>query len=308
MQINEFSDFKPELAEVLSENCWFDSSLVKDVRNRAQEWTEDNLLKVSDLISQIINWETPRVDNKRKAIAGLFYLALSINHKFKSNDKRANTELLKHIFGLNNEINGLHIINFSSNEGYILFDFCDLTFKDCYIDSFSDFWKNDFNKNTFFIDCSLFNLGFEELKEIPIPRANFINPKTDKTLDTLYAAVEIKERELLEQAKDFLREVLGTFFSYGRLQAHTIEDAQKGRERFYTLKKGFLRVTNKLFNFHETIDFLKNEGLIVIAREHNEDKARITDDAKVEVTKFCHDRTISMRLLRIAQKIAEEIK
>ncbi len=161
---SEFEKITDVFISHVAENCWYGSGMAFDIANRFTKWSEDNLLKVSDLISQV-NASSYNDLVKRKAIAGLFNIALITNTKFKSNSIEQNTYVLKSLFSTGDKIYGLVVINLNDNKEIIRFDFSDLHFNHCFIDNYQSFWDCKFNENTFFEDCDLFNLeNFTERK------------------------------------------------------------------------------------------------------------------------------------------------
>lgn len=55
-----------DFIKILVENCWYGSGMIKDIVNRLSSWGDDEILKCSDLIGQILNIEKSDISIREK--------------------------------------------------------------------------------------------------------------------------------------------------------------------------------------------------------------------------------------------------
>ncbi|MBW7941318.1 MAG: caspase family protein [Candidatus Kuenenia stuttgartiensis] len=302
----DFDSVSEDFLKIVSENCWYGSSMISDIRNRVMNWTDDDILKCSDIIQQILSNHHISSSNKRKAISGLLNICLAINVKFKSISIEHNTYLLKGLFGKNNhEIDGLHIINMHSTEETIRFDFSNLLVRNAFIDSYQAFWKCSFNDATIFQNSHLLNLEIESDKAIPIPKENFRNCNTDVKFLDAFKRDELKKQSTHEQIHEFLHEFFSLFYSRGMLHPQTLNKSHKGREHHPTLNKKYTSMTNKIISFDAMISILKKEGVISIQFDYAEEKMKVSNEYKNDIIRFIKDGLDSKIINIIFGKIKE---
>lgn len=305
MYDSDYALISEDFLQILSEHCWYGSGLNVDVKNRINAWDDDDVLKCSDIVEQISITDKIEMSEKRKCIAGVFNLCLSLNGKFKSSSIESNTELMKALFERDkNQIENMHIINMYSSEEKTRFDFRSLILKKCFIDNYQYFWHCNFNNETYFLDCDLLNIDINQNVSIPIPQDHFQNCNTDGTFtDAFKKDIDNSEKKTLA-AKDFMEDFLKLFFSRGRLQGQTVDKQASGRARYNTLKMGFANFNRKKFEFSEVIDFFVVENFIELYDDFGEKKARIKPQYTTDVTRFIKDGIISIDISDIISKFA----
>lgn len=295
---NGYDIISENFINLISENCWYGSGMIKDVVNRFTSWSEDNILKVSDLISQIRSSDIPE-NKKIKTFAGLFNISLLTNIKFTTNAIDQNTYLLKSLFEKGNVISDLAIINVNNNEEVIKFDFSNILFIHCFIDNYQSFWDCNFTNNTIFENCDLFNLELPAGKVIPIPEANFKNCRKDEKFKLSYRESNSIDQKVNERVQEFLEDLFKMFFSKGRLERQGYE---------IIIKRRFPAISRNSFDFDDTINYLKSQKIIEFFKEFNELKVRITQDCKEDIVRFIKDGTSSKMINSTAAYLSTIIK
>lgn len=291
-----------DFTHILAENCWFGSEMVEDIKERMQSWSDTDMLKISELILQIADKSDYTEMLKRKAISGLFSIALAINHKFHSNNIIYNTELLKVLFENNSQkmhLYGLSIINFMTGKDIIKFDFSDLIIHDCYINTFHSFWNCNFNSNTKFISPTLLNIEPLDSPNVTIAKENFLNPTWDEKFSMQFELEELKSKNLEENIIYILRNFLRQFHIRGKID--------KQPEPRLILK--FKMINQNYFDFKRFIKILEGTGLMHSFNENDKDKIDVKDSYRADVLKFVSDGSMSTiiqsninKLIEIAQQ------
>lgn len=269
--------------DVVSENCWIGSTINQDIANRISRWNEDDIVNVISLMEKLIRFGQLAVDKKRKVVANLFNLCISINHKFLGNDVIHNTELLKLLFSTKmNLVEQLSIINVGIDQN-IRFDFSGLTIQNSFIDNYALFWNCNFDDTTKFIKCHFINLSFNR-KISTISKAQFVDCTYDNEMESSLKRIELTGVNKIEQSKIFLNDFFHLFFSNGRLGRQW--EAKIIRPRYYGINK-------YNHDYKTTIKLLKRKGLLVSAEEKEGIKFFIPDNHKEDVIRFIKDGTIS---------------
>lgn len=299
IDINNESDIDFNTMKLLSLKLYQGSDTIKNIMKRTLNWNDNNLLKINDIISKIVNFNTDDNNLKKKAISGIFNLSLSLNFKSKSNSKNNNTQLIKDLFSNSkNEIENLVILNFSSLEENIRFDFSNLTFSKCYFENYSQFWECNLNNKTYFQNCVLRNIGNLN-KEIIIPRENFIDCDEDNSLFNAFQANENKENAKIIKAKVFLEDFLKMFYKNGQFKR--ISDFLLDESNNYSKinKYGIKRVVISDL-------LIKNEILIELNDvKHNDIKISINPKYIEIVTKFCFEGKQTEKIITIIEEISK---
>ncbi|KAB2916020.1 MAG: NACHT domain-containing protein [Bacteroidetes bacterium] len=305
---NSFTNNKVtnQLLTILNENCWFGSGFLEDVNNRIEVWDENCILRCSELISKLQDNNELSGQQKIKAISSLFSACLTINLHKKNNDIEQNTRLLKDLFAIsNNEIKGLQMLNIHNNEGKIKFDFRDLKITKSTIDNFYFFWECLFNENTFFSECSIYNINSEQVKVLSIPEQNFHNC----TVDDKFKAAFKKHKSSISIEKEnieiYLRDFFRLFFSYGKLQPQTLDKAHKGREAYNSLRRSYGRIGSGLFEFNEIIDFLRKEKILEKDQIYGETKVSVAESYRTDIVKFIKDGTPTKLIFNLIKKLKD---
>lgn len=288
-----------EFLHILSENCWFGSEMVDDIKERMQTWNDTDMLKISDLVQQIIHNEIIGESLKRKSISGLFSIALAINHKFYSNNIEENTKLLKLLFENpthKDELIGLSIVNFLTGQDTIKFDFSNLSIQDCYINSFHSFWKCSFNINTMFYNPTLLNIEpLESLGASLIPKTNFINPNWDDKFSLQFDLEDLKSKNIEESIIYILKAFFKKFQSSGKLD----------RQTYDWVKMKFAGINQQYFDFKKFLRVLESTGVVFHFNQNDREKLDITDVFKQDVWKFINDGSMSPVIQLIINKLVE---
>lgn len=282
---------KPFL-EILNESCWFGSALNSEIVNRSNKWNEDELLLISDLITQINAEDIPE-DLKRKSIANLFNLSLTINGKFKNFSVSANTALLKSIFEIRkNEIQNLNILNINTDQN-IRFDFSDLKIENALIDNYNNFWKCNFNENTHFRNCILLNIKVKSPFST-VNKNNFIDCTFDSMLENSLRISESVSENQVESIKLFLSQFFHLFVSNGKL----------GRQWEDKVIKPRYSGINKInINYNKVIKLVKRHNFVIATQELSKTKLAINESQKEQITKFMKDGAVSREILDLIQDL-----
>ncbi|MDI1234098.1 MAG: caspase family protein [bacterium] len=269
-EINIISNF---FMEIISENCWFGSSLNIEIVHRLEHWSDDDILLVSDFIEQINKTNDFQLQKKRKVIANIFNLSLAINHKFYGNDIYKNTELLCKMFmKSNNFIDNLSIANIGEDQN-IRFDFSGLTVSKSTIDNYGNFWNCSFDEKSTFTSCHLINLTLRK-KNSDVSNAKFIDCTYDANVESSLKKVELNDVNRIEQTKIFINDFFHLFFSNGRLGRQWEDKVIK--PRYYGINK---------FNheYKKTIRVLKRNGLLISKEEKEGTKLFFDENYKEDI-------------------------
>ncbi|MEI9918542.1 MAG: caspase family protein [Bacteroidota bacterium] len=271
------------LLELIKDNCWFGSPIIYDTVNRIKKWDEFELIVVGDLISRIWAFKDLTLEKRRKIVAHLFNLCLSISHKFSSNSIIANTTLMKAIFeNKNGSISALSIDGIK-HEHALKFDFSGLVFTECYIVDYGSFWNCKFDGITKFIKCHFSNLKTSGANQT-LSKEHFIDCIYDTDIDEVFRRIEEKSMDRIQQTTRFLGDFFHLFYSGGRL----------GRQWEYKIiKPRFSGISQNRFDYNETIKILKGRGVLYYAEEKDGTKMAIEDRYKEDVLKFTNEGTMS---------------
>lgn len=280
------ADINSFFLDVVSENCWMGSQINQDIVSRVVRWDENDVLNIYSLIEQIHSIQelsTLPLHKRRKVIANIFNLAISVNHRFLGNDIYKNTELLKNLF-LNdtNKIEKLSIINIGTDSN-IRFDFSGLDIHEAYIDNFGLFWDCNADHTTRFIKCHFIHLKLNK-KNQNISKAQLIDCTYDNEMEASLKRIELTDVNRIEQSKSFLNDFFHLFFSNGRL-GRQWED-KVIQPRYYGINK-------YKHEYKKTIRALKKIELLSATEEKEGTKFSIPDKHKEDVIRFIKDGTIS---------------
>jgi hypothetical protein len=302
---SEILNVTGDFINILSENCWFGSSMVTDIANRITVWSEDEILKCSYLLNQIIKNDISDKVLKKKAISGLFNVCLAINNKFKQNNILQNTELIRSLFGKANTIEGAHIVNINEYQQSIRFDFCDTILIDCWIENFQSFWDCNFNEGTFFINCDLLNLGYDSEKRIPVPKENFQNCNTDESFDNAYNV----DKRVLEKTEERIRHQLVSFFNFfhrnGKFEAQNFEVSYKGYD---TIKLKFSRINPKVCGLKDLLEVCEEaEAIVWESLRGGVRTIRLSDSFKQDASSLIKDGTVTPQINSLIVKLMEKM-
>jgi len=291
-----------DFIHILAESCWFGSEMVDDIKERIQSWNDTDLLKISDLIQQALLASEHLEGLRRKAVSGLFSIALAINHKFNSNNIIENTTLLKILFETESpkgNLYGLSIVNFLSGKDTVRFDFSNLIIHDCYINTFHSFWKCNFNINTKFISPTLLNIEPVDSFDVVVTRDIFINPTADDKFSVQFEREELKSKNIEENIIFILKSFFRQFHIRGKID----------KQPYSRLKLRFTTINQKYFDFKRFVKTLENSSLIHQFSEQDTDKIDVNDIYRTDLSKFVNDGSMSPviqlninKLIDIAEK------
>ncbi len=280
-------DYK--LIEIINESCWYGSAFNNDILNRIPQWSDDEFLQIFEIKTQTQSSEKIDITIKRKFIANLFNLCLTINHHFKGNNIENNTYILISLFeNITNYIKDLCIINLNSDKN-IRFNFSNKSIINSYLDNFNDFTRCGFNENTKFINSTILNIKLDSSAD-KISKNQFIDCSFDSTFDTSFQLKETNKDSYNEALKIFLNQFFKLFFSNGRL----------GRQWEHKVISPRFSGINKLkLDYNNFIKLLKKQEIIEITIELNKPKFAINEKAKEAVIKYTKDGTVDKIIMDI---------
>lgn len=278
--------------EIITDSCWYGSAFNHDLANRLEKWTDDELLLVNEILSQIDSMAL-EILAKRKAIANIFNLCLNINHRYFNNSIEKNTELLISLFGgVKRHIRNLSIINVNP-EKPPRFDFSNLTIENSYIDNFGNFSKCTFNEKTLFVDCTILNTEFHSAT-LSLSKDSFINCSFDSLFDSSFALRESTKEDSAKTLRTFLQSFFKLFYSGGRL----------GRQWEHKVISPRFNGINKInIEYNKFISILKKQEILMVTKELNKNKFELCEGSKESVMKFVKDGTVDSILLKLINEI-----
>lgn len=294
-----------DFIKILVENCWYGSGMIKDIVNRLKSWSDDEILKCSDLINQILVYINLEVNLKRKALSGLFNVCLAANKHFKSNDVGQNTNLIIALFGNGNIISGLHMQNIHDSEEKIRFDFSNLILKDCYIENFTSFWDCNFNKKTFFVDSFLLGLSYNVGNTIELSKEQFQNCTKDEAFDNAYNINQQNKEKTDEQIKRNLTSFFNIFYRGGKLEPHNYDESYRGHE---TIRQIYAKLPNQVVSLKVLINYLVHENVIQWDKINDADIIKISNEFKPDVLTLIKNGTITGRINKLIIGLKEALK
>lgn len=302
----DIDDEKPidfDLIKLIAQKLTHGSDTIKYIVKNTKNWTEDNVLKIRDLIEQIINFEIENNKIKRKAISGLFNLALSISIQFNSNNREHNTNLLIDLFSTGkNTLSNVKIMFINSLESKIRFNFSGLTFENSDFIHFNLFWECNNDKETFFYNCNFEGLG-QNKKATTIPKVNFINCiNEDNSLDLAYEVNNELQENILKKSKLLLESFTRIFYSNGKFKRLSdwivFEPNQYGKINSFG-------VAGK-----DLVKLLLDESIIVNEKDkkHKDMKTFVNPKHKEELLKFITEGKQTKKIISIIELISSLIK
>ncbi len=292
------------IIDFIASNCGLNSNLTREVVGRSQKLSDEEIFRIVDILFGIQEFDINSF-MKNKAISGLFSLALRINHQYMGGSNiESNTKLMEDLFGSNNLIQNMVILNFSSYDYPIRFDFSDKKLKKCNIDNFSDFWSCKFNENTLFSDCTLYNLHLDSEIQLEINENQFQNCTTDATISDVFKNLELKDKNIGIKISKFVDSFFNLFMSKGKLEKQSFDADIK-----HNIKVRYAGIRPQLFKLEKLVKLLDNNGIVLdfIDEIHKDRKLKISDNFKMDITKFCKEGTHSVRIQQIINLLAENL-
>lgn len=273
--------------DIIIESCWYGSAFNNDILSRIHQWTDDEFLLIYELKNQVQNSEDFEVMLKRKFVANLFNLSLTINHSFKDNNIEDNSTILDSMFENSKDyIESLSIVNLNSDRS-IRFNFSDKSIINGYFDNYNDFAKCSFNENTQFINCTILNVKLNHSTS-HLAKNQFIDCSFDSTFDTSFELKETSVEGYNESLKTFLNQFFKLFFSNGRL----------GRQWEHKVIEPRYSGINKLkIDYNSFIKLLKKQDILEATIELGKIKFSINDNAKESIIKFTKDGSVDNTIL-----------
>jgi len=310
LNIDNAEPITEDVVRLMSNNCSLNSNLTREVANRVKFFSDNEILKIVEIISAIKKIELKN-NVKVKAISGLFAIALRILHDRNKTNIEYNTKLLVDIFEINNCIQDLCIVNFSSYDLPLVFDFSNKTFNHCHFDNFSDFWSCTFNDNTLFTDCTLSNLHCDPNKIISIKDSQLVNCKKDSTIEEVFKNMQLSEQNIEAKIQSFLKSFFKIFIDTGRVVPRSLKPkSDSGRYKGNNdIKSKYKKISPSYFELEELLKILF-ERKILSDYEFKDDKAKsykISDSYVMDVTKFCNEGTQSEKIIDIVRLLVENI-
>ncbi|WP_281847201.1 caspase family protein [Olleya namhaensis] len=297
--ISKFFSYNEDIPEinnhfidVISENCWYGSSLNQEISKRIKSWKEDDIIIVSDLVDQVVK-SSLKLSKKRAVIANIFNISLLTNNTHKSLNIENNTVLLKSIFGKPNSIiENLCLINVST-EKKIKFDFSNLEIQGAFIDGFTSFYDCTFNDETQFIQCDLLNLDSNKSGKA-LPKKIFRDCNYDRNLEDAIKDFENQEKSNSDKAKSFITSFLHLFYSNGKL----------GRQwENKIIKPRFTGIDKYNYGYKKVIRIMKRDELLLTAEEKDGTKFFINNKYKEDAIKYVKDGTMSPIIASLVKKL-----
>lgn len=284
-----------QVIDILLQEGKFGSSLFYEVAKRSESnWSEDNVLKISDLIESVNSFdfndykEPQKVKHQIKS--SLFALALMINQIHFNNQTSSNTRLLQSMFGLNNIVKGLSLVNFGILDGNIKFDFSNLRLENSYFDSYDSFWDCKFNSQTTFVNSTFFNMAeYSRSHSRGITLKNFVNSKHDTTFENYFQEQTQGIESLRNSVANALLKYFRIFYTNGAI--HDKDNKSTVNGQYHSKYKRYLPldiIEKSLIQF----DFLKIE----FDRTRREDVASISYEFREDVFKFLQEGVESKKM------------
>ncbi len=301
LNINQETNIDFETLKLLSQKLYHGSDTIKNITKRVSSWDDGNLLKIGDMIQKIRDFSIDDFNITKRAISGLFNLALAVNFNFKSNSRVYNTQLVKDLFiNSSNEIEHLVVLNVTSLEENIRFDFSNLTFINCIFENYSLFWECNQNSGTYYRKCSLRNIGSTN-KNISIPRENFIDCDDDNSLFNVFSHQQTNSNIKLEKATAFLDDFFRIFYKKGQFK--------KISDSLLTESQNYPRINKYGIKLNELLGILKQENFIsyIEHKKYNDTKIGIHPNKTEDVSKFCFEGKQNIALIKVIESIADKI-
>ncbi|MEO6978611.1 MAG: NACHT domain-containing protein [Mucilaginibacter sp.] len=297
IDINQSTELQYNTLKLLSQKLYHGSDTIKNITKRVVEWNEDNLVKINDIIQRIKVYHIDDINIVKRAISGLFNLSLAINFKFKSNNRLHNTQLVKDLFSSStNVIENLVLLNLTSLEDNIRFDFSELTLNNSIFENYSQFWDCNLTKNTHFHKCVLRNIGSPK-KDVSIPRTNFVDCDEGDSLNNAFIIRKVDIEAQIAKATIFLDDFLKMFYSNGKYKK--ISDFLLNDPHNYPKINKYGIKLNLMINLLKENDFI----VFIDDKKHNDLKIGINPLYVEIVTKFRFEGKQTESLIKIIDAI-----
>ena len=260
----------------------------KEICSRIPKLDENFKFRIYSLIQQIHKFEGIKEKMRRKAISGIFLIALRKLHLEYHSNIEMNTSLLKELFLDQDEIKFLSIVNLTSSDNVkVIFDFSDLTFHNCYFQSYEYFWSCKFNDGTVFRNSYFYDLNFSSIKKSTASKENFdfSSCRVDKVFQDIFDRKSLNAQDLVKN----LTNDLVKFFELLIQNKKPINlNRSFAKKRYRSLIVEFEKMEKLLIRGKFLAKYLnKTKG---------EDYLRIEDGMKEFVIKFLEERSVNRPL------------
>jgi hypothetical protein len=242
-------------------------------------------LRIINLIEQVNAREIETGDHTRRAVSGLFLIALYRLRATSELTRESATELMKDLFFQDGRVYRLAL---RGPKDRFVFNFSGLTFEDCFFSGYDSFWECTFDPCSRFRHCDLFLLHLPDGLNTTATRANFelSTCRTDDTIERVinHRAAAAGHAESIRTSD--LIQFLKLFYQRGHMMPQK-ESMLKGKYKGST-------------NFSVMVNHLREQGLI---ENHSSHKSRligpelgVVGQFKNETIKFCIEGTMSAKL------------
>jgi len=281
-----------ETFNLIKESCWWSSTMIMDIVNRFDNWSEYDILYASEIIKKILLNDFASLKDIKIVVSNYFNVCLALNQKMNNNDILSNTQLLLGLFESNKKVTKLSIINFSAS---VKFDFSGLILDECHFDSYEYFWKCKFDSKTIFNKCTFLNIPFNKSDNI-IPLENFRDCLKDKYMEDVFKLNEENNFNNIERAKIFLDAFFHLFYTNGYL-GRQWEDK--------VILPRFAGVDKSQYGYKNILKILKEKNVLIVNKELNRNKIEINDSYKEDVSRFVKDGTMSIIINELIIRISK---
>ncbi len=267
----------------------FGSSLTKEVSRRIKDWSDDELLKLSDIVRQIKKID---IADSEEIFSGIFNIAFYINKNIKTNNTIENTKLIENIFKHSGQIENLCLINVFDNKYKIKFNFSDQVLKDCIFNNYFDFWSCSFNDKVFFTKCTLLKLGTRLSKnQIPFDLNNNVakNCKFDDSFKESFNRNDFITEEYKEKITYFLKSFFRFFNRRGTLWSQNYTDDQGGE--YTPLISAYANFGDINIEFKDFISLVEKKKFVRIFynKKFRVEQIAIEDKYKSDIIKYLEE-------------------
>lgn len=286
------------LIKIIANYGKYNSNFSHEIALRLETLSDKYLTNIIDLID-IIKKDLETDENLiRKAVCGLFMIALRIKYLNNLPDKETNTSILTDLFG-KRQIKDLYLIDIydTDQKNQILLDFSNLKIERAIVDNYDFFWKCTFNDNTSFINSTFRHLTDRYFRQTTAARKNFDRSCTfSLEFNELWRERNIGEKNINASIVKEFRQFLGIFKQHGHIRPMSIK---KYIERDYV---------GRLVKLKDMIAFGKEVGILSQTGEPGDlDKLLITESYGVPVKKYLQEGTVTPELNQIIKKLVERM-
>jgi hypothetical protein len=285
--------------DLLATSIKFNSYFIVSISKRFLPDGNDYKLIIDEKIKNVKKCKNIDNTKLRKAISGLFSIALSVNSLSSGGyETEKNTDLLKFFFevsSLKNRIKEAYLLDFIGSDRDILFDFSGLTIEDSMIAGYANFWECKFDESTIFDNCILVRLLKKETYNTSAKGKNFntnctIDESVKKALDERDHSHKLKAKHVTDDLKTFFR----FFYEGGSLKNFRTEDAIIARK------------SCKYLQTNEVLKSLIKKGILKkyevkanLGKDAHKVKYCFAEEYSKDIDNFCTQGTFSKKIYEI---------